>query len=398
MPNRLIICLDGTWNSTFNEVEREDGTQVLKPTNPLKVARAILPVDPDGDHQITYYDSGVGALGKYPGFSNWMLHFVDTNLGGGFGAGFEANVEQAANFLALNYVEGMDILIFGFSRGAAQARALTHFLDWMGGIPAKSDAYYVPVFFRHYIDSKGKGTPMDVVSSTGNVPAERMLPLKINFLGVWDTVMAIGSRLLASVNTSVQDRAFHVGSKPAECVLNARQALAIDEKRYDFRPEVWQSHEVYQTLEQRWFPGAHANIGGSYENDGLANGALDWVVNEAKRFGLVLDDRFLSNYNPFPQDRLGDPHTLLYKVIETLRFKRNRGVRELDAFSDEAQLSFDPSAIQRFCSDPNEFDGMKELYRPQSLVRVLCRHQLEWSEFLQDLGLDPASYPFPSDI
>lgn len=54
MPNRLVLCLDGTWNSTFKAVEREDGTQVLKPTNPLKIARAVLPVDPDGNQQITY--------------------------------------------------------------------------------------------------------------------------------------------------------------------------------------------------------------------------------------------------------------------------------------------------------------------------------------------------------
>ncbi len=77
MPDRLVICLDGTWNSTFTPVERENGTNVLKPTNPLKVARAVLPIDHNGNRQITYYDSGVGALGIYPGlatgFSIWSI-------------------------------------------------------------------------------------------------------------------------------------------------------------------------------------------------------------------------------------------------------------------------------------------------------------------------------------
>ena len=158
MPNRLVICLDGTWNSTFKEVERDDGTKVLKPTNTLKTARAVLPIDGKGNRQITYYDSGVGALGLYPGFSNRMLYFFDSKLGGGFGAGFEANVEQAVNFLALNYGAETDIFVFGFSRGAAQAQALTHFINWLGGLTAKSDAYYIPVFFRHYLDSVRKKT------------------------------------------------------------------------------------------------------------------------------------------------------------------------------------------------------------------------------------------------
>ena len=86
MPDRLILCLDGTWNSTFRTVERDDGTTVLKPSNPLKLARAVLPIDDSRNRQITYYDSGVGALGLYPGLSNRLLNFADNKLGGAWGA------------------------------------------------------------------------------------------------------------------------------------------------------------------------------------------------------------------------------------------------------------------------------------------------------------------------
>ncbi|MEM8651645.1 MAG: DUF2235 domain-containing protein, partial [Pseudomonadota bacterium] len=115
MTNRLIVSLDGTWNSVFKKLEREDKTTVLKPANPLKVARAVLPIDPDnGSSQITYYDSGVGALGLYPGLSNKLLNFADNKLGGGWGAGFESNVEQAVTFLSHNYTEGVSVFVFGF--------------------------------------------------------------------------------------------------------------------------------------------------------------------------------------------------------------------------------------------------------------------------------------------
>lgn len=398
MPDRLILCLDGTWNSTFQAVEREDGTKVLKPSNPLKIARAVLPTDSNQNRQVTYYDSGVGALGLYPGFSNRLLYFFDSKLGGGFGAGFEANVEQAANFIANNYSEGAEIYIFGFSRGAAQARALTNFLDWLGGIPAKDDAYYVPIFFRKYLDDKGEGAPIDVKSSSGDVPAHRLLTCKVSFLGVFDTVMALGSRLRASKNTSVAERSFHVREEPADCVFHARQAIAIDEKRYDFRPEVWRNCKPHQTLEQRWFPGMHGNVGGSYGNDGLANSALHWIVDEAMALGLAIDMSFLNNYRPFPQDEMADTHTLLYKVIESLRLKLGCGRRSLKNYPKTAKLSLDQSAIKRLCSDPRKFETMTEAYRPNDIVQVAASHKSDWSGFLDDFGLDSSTYPLPQDI
>lgn len=399
MPDRIVLCLDGTWNSTFNSLEREDRTAVLKPTNPLKVARAVLPIDPSGSvRQITYYDSGVGALGLYPGFSNQVLSFVDSKLGGAFGAGFEANVEQAATFLCQNYTAKTEVFVFGFSRGAAQAQALTNFLSWMNGIPIKSDAYYIPIFFRLYLQKFGEGTPMEFRSSSGDVPAKRIVPLEVTFLGVWDTVMALGSRFRASKRTTVKEKSFHVREEPAACVKHARQALAIDEKRYDFRPEIWKRGKSHQTLEQRWFPGAHANIGGSYGNDGLANSALHWIVEEAKALGLAIDEAFLAKYRPFPQDELGDPHTYLYKIAEALRFKLGSGKRSLDGHPTAGMLSLDPSVIKRLCSDPANFEDMPMPYRPDEVVRIAAENKGRKEEFIRSFGLDPATYAFPKDI
>ncbi len=400
MPDRLIFCLDGTWNNPFISVEREDGTTVMKPTNPLKLARAILPEDGEGNRQITYYDSGVGALGLYPGISNAILQFVDSRLGGYAGAGFEANVEQAVTHLAHNYTPDAQIYIFGFSRGAAQARALTRFLSWMGGVPAKSDAYYIPEFFRHYIAERGKGSPLDITNTKGDdIPAERMVPLKVTFLGVWDTVMALGSRFRAYKTTSVEEKSFHVGTVPADCVLHARQALAIDEQRADFRPEVWQSAADGQTLEQRWFAGAHANVGGSYGDDGMANCALHWIVDEAKAQGLKIDAAFLGNYDCFSRDTLGDPYTLVYRLADALRFKSGKGKRLLHGYPDTANLLIDATAIQRFCVDPADYPRtMTELYRPAELVKVAKAHASDGNAWVESYGLDTKTFPFPTDI
>lgn len=399
MPNRLIFCLDGTWNNPFKTVERDDGSTVMKPTNPLKLARSILPETSSGIRQFTYYDSGVGALGLYPGFSNALLQFADSKLGGFAGAGFEANVEQAVTHLSNNYSPDDQIFVFGFSRGAAQARAFTRFLSWMGGIPAKPDAYYIPIFFRHYIANHGQGSPLDIKNSKGERPAEKMLPLKITFLGVWDTVMALGSRFRSDENTSVQKMSFHVGTHPAPCVQNARQAIAIDERRADFRPEIWMGSHSGQTLEQRWFAGAHGNVGGSYGNDGMANCALHWIVDEAKALGLEIDEEFLGVYRCFSRDVVGDPYTLMYRVADAIRFRSGKGSRCLEGYPEEANLSIDPSAIERFCSAPGRYSKtMKELYRPKDLVRIAQRHADDGDGWIRSFGLDPETYPFPTDI
>lgn len=67
--------------------------------------------------------------------------------------------------------------------------------------------------------------------------------------------MALGSRFRSDEKTSVEEKSFHVGATPSTCVLHARQAMAIDERRADFRPEIWLDTNDDRTLEQRWFAG-----------------------------------------------------------------------------------------------------------------------------------------------
>ena len=71
---RLVLCLDGTWNNPYDEQERIDRPapstassqqrapiKVIKPSNPLKLCRAVLPIDSTGRDQIAYYH-GIGEF------------------------------------------------------------------------------------------------------------------------------------------------------------------------------------------------------------------------------------------------------------------------------------------------------------------------------------------------
>ncbi len=394
---RIVICLDGTWQNPYQVKQRDDGTSVLKPSNVLKLARAVPAVDPtDRLPQITYYDSGIGALVKYPGRPNALLSLADRVLGGGWGAGFESNVEEAFRFLAHNHRAGDQVFVFGFSRGAAQARALTHFLDWLGGVPAKSDAYFGPLFFLHYVRTRGAGRSDEVTTADGRRPDRPLVPVTVELLGVWDTVMALGSRFHATRQTSTAGRVFFVADTPAACVRNARQALAIDEERYDFRPEVWRRADGDQSLEQRWFAGSHSNIGGGYVHDGLANIPFRWLLNEAEACGLAVDRDFVKPYNPYPQARLYRSTGRLYQTLEFVRLRSGKGKRPITGHPETAGMNLDRSVIHRIRSAPEEHPQL-DRYRPKNVIEFLAA-RADLDGYLASLGLDPEERGLPKDV
>jgi uncharacterized protein (DUF2235 family) len=415
-PRRLVLCLDGTWNSAYDRKRRSDGHSVLKPTNVLKLSRAVLPRGTSGTcEQIAFYDIGVGSIAIFPGIPNRLLHLTDKVLGGVWGAGYEANVENALSFLVLNYQAGDQVFLFGFSRGAATARGLTHFLDWAGGLPSKSDAYYLPQLFREFVVSKGQAKLADVVGRIDRERAEekRQPPslgpfraIDIEFLGVWDTVMALGSRFQATgASTSPVSQSFYIDREPAACVKHARQALAIDEARYDFRPEIWAGPRAGQTLEQRWFAGVHSNVGGGYVHDGLANLAFHWILDGAAARGLEIDRHFAAFYRGFAQDALYRSDSWFYRILDALRFRRGQGKRSLAGKPATANLSLDPSVIHRIAADPGEhkadgslrFPNLEQPYRPENVLLFLaCQPDLD--QYLWSLGLDEAHRQLRADV
>jgi len=377
---------------------------------PARLARR-RGLDPTpGIPQITYYDVGVGALRRFPGISNRVHRTIDQLFGGAAGAGFEANVEDAYTFLALNYVEGDEIFVFGFSRGAATARGLCRFIDWMGGILPPQDAYWIPRYFDGFLAGASaadlrrgifdEAVARRLARGRDRQRAERearritgtVVPARVRFLGVWDTVLALGER---------RERP-HVGAAPPAVVDHARQALAIDERRAAFRPRIWQRRAAgnpRQTLEQRWFPGVHSNVGGGYVHDGLANLALHWMLRQARDVGLGLDWRFLSRYPGYAQDRLYNSSKRHWRILQTVTMQRNKGVRRLWT-SDPAGLAFHPSVFLRLATEQRAGDRVHERftpYRPPNLLRFLATLP-DLDGFLATVPGLPEGFVLPEEV
>jgi len=112
----IVLCFDGTGN----EFERKNSNVVR-----------LYSVLQEDVNQITYYHPGVGTMGSKNALS--ILGKGWTKLIGLlFGYGISENIADGYEFLMRNYQEGDKVYIFGFSRGAYTARALSGILYLFG--------------------------------------------------------------------------------------------------------------------------------------------------------------------------------------------------------------------------------------------------------------------------
>jgi uncharacterized protein (DUF2235 family) len=295
---RIVICADGTWNKR-DQVDKGSGKR--HPTNVTKVARGVRPRAQDNTDQIVFYHDGVGTG-----------NFSDRFSGGAFGNGIEENIRVLYRFIVYNYEPNDELYFFGFSRGAFTVRSLAGFMNKVG-LVGKDDDYYVPEIYDCYEAAKGPGSP-EWQKAFHKVSHVQPCP-PIRFVGVWDTVGALGAPgLLGQLFNKGKYQYHDVGLH--SCIQTAVQALAIDERRKPFAPDVWvRPPDWHGQLMQAWFPGVHSNIGGGYNPDGLANEALHWLVEKAEQLGLEFDATYLAHFRPCFNSVLNDSMTALYKVM-----------------------------------------------------------------------------------
>lgn len=191
----IILCSDGTGNSGG----KDNGTNVW---------RLYQAVDLTGRDQIVFHDDGVGT----------HEHKILKTIGGAFGWGLSQNIKDLYTSLVRVYNEGDEIFLFGFSRGAYTARALAGLITNFGVLdryqyrtpgelnkavdrlfdayrklpkhddPEKSAALNIEEF-RKWCCDEWSDQEWDELKNSSEYSVTKR---EIRFLGVWDTVDAIG--------------------------------------------------------------------------------------------------------------------------------------------------------------------------------------------------------------
>ena len=292
MSKNIIICCDGTGNEYGN-----------KNTNVVKLFDIIEKVS---EKQIAYYDPGVGTLSA-PGVFTKPMKFISKLSGLAFGFGITRNIEDAYEYLMDKYEEGDYVYLFGFSRGAFTVRALAGMLHKCG-LLEKGSNNLIPYATRMY-----RYGSIDIADGFKRTFSRECKP---HFVGVWDTVKSIGLFIPRRFPNALLNTDVNVGI----------QALSIDEKRSKFRPNLWEVVEdVNQYIRQVWFAGVHSDVGGSYKESGLSDVALKWLIDEALKHGLIINEGKYSQIKPNPEDKL---HNSLLPFWWILGWKRRKIVND----------------------------------------------------------------------
>jgi uncharacterized protein (DUF2235 family) len=384
---RLILCFDGTWNKP------EDQTNVSRIYSAIADQHAGCPA------QLKFYDEGVGSSQG------------SRVTGGALGWGLDANILEGYCWLINQYVAsgdsppesdgevftaGPDIFILGFSRGAFTARSLVGLINRCGLIKpgmiekrvhpitkkedsrATPDSALVKEAWQLYRREFDAGVESRLQEPCAKFRRDHCYNVKVKVLGVWDTVGALGVPMFSKTPLARAKYGFHDTSL-GRIIENAYHAVAIDEQREDYQVALWSAkHEPgTKEVEQRWFPGAHANVGGGYRDDLLPDPPLRWIAQMAIKHGLEFTDQqemargHLCAKCDLPQDfeLRGDEYLSpvrdsyadflggTYRVLRTVSF-RGRYYRPM--LTQGVNETIDESAHMKWSADPR--------YRPPNFA------------------------------
>ncbi|WP_045855646.1 phospholipase effector Tle1 domain-containing protein [Teredinibacter purpureus] len=176
----------------------------------------------------TFYYHGIGTYGN----------FFERK----FNAGLAANATDVKKIIRLaladfneHYSESCDyVVLTGFSRGAALARRFAALIN-------------------------------DLVGDR-----------KIIIEGVFDTVASIGIPNLSKKDRPKSEVVFEFNHTLPSNVLTALHLVSLDDKRKAFQPTLMNKDDRVTEI---WFAGAHSDVGGGYNFDGLSDGTLRFFLN-----------------------------------------------------------------------------------------------------------------------
>ena len=287
MPKNIVVFSDGTGQKGGEGAN----TNVYKLYNMVE--------DRTSD-QVAFYDPGLGT--------NWrkLTGYVS-------GGGVSKNILDCYEFIFENYEAGDHIYLFGFSRGATTVRSLSNFIHLFGILPrARKD-----LIKRAWSIYKIKNEKKRNAAAKAFIAKHHTMWANIKFLGVWDTVAALGipwKRLDNLVDKIPFFRHQFQDLRLSESVENAYHALAIDDERRVFHPTLWHVNNCHgdtllcdhQSIRQVWFSGMHTDVGGGYDKQGLSDIALDWMMDMAVRHDLKIYPKHKVSTAPNPDGHMHD--------------------------------------------------------------------------------------------
>jgi uncharacterized protein (DUF2235 family) len=316
---RIVVLCDGTANRPDTLPHGESTA-----TNIWKLSQMLE----DDDLQTVWYEAGVGSdssstaqrarrtqrllatTGVSGGVRFWAgFRTLLTAIEGGFGVGISETIVNAYKAIVHLYRPGDRIYLVGFSRGAFAARCIAGVISRCGLLRVEHERFsadVVQIYRTRREPADEVRLRLDMVypgrgSSQAGRPDCRH-NIAVEFLGVFDTVASLGFPLWGwwfRFSPIWENRPF--STDPAGVCQNIYHALAMDERRSQFFPTLFTKpkgpHQP-ATLQQVWFRGAHADLGGGYTRHDLSDVPLHWMMTAMMRHGLTFKARPFASLVP----------------------------------------------------------------------------------------------------
>ena len=271
-PRNHIIIIDGTM-SRLDEGDETNAGLLYKLLSELGTTR----------DQTFSYDPGVQG----EGLRKWLIVAA--------GIGINRSIRNAYGVLASRYRPGDRIYLFGYSRGGYAVRSLAGMISRIGLMRQEvATERRIHRAYRHYEAAHVSRSSRQFSKTYCHQD------VGIEFLGVWDTVKALGLpypilNRLAPMATEFHD---HRLSRKTN---NAFQALALDETRISYSPLPWRVDPDFRgRVEQMWFAGTHGDIGGQVRRRpaarNLSNIPFGWILGKAVECGLILPEDWMHEF------------------------------------------------------------------------------------------------------
>ncbi|MEG1697829.1 MAG: DUF2235 domain-containing protein [Acinetobacter sp.] len=350
----LLFAFDGTGNTDTNDhpsnVEKFmdayaskgqfDVTKTLwKNQEKRFTSNAEAGLSPNHDN--VFYIAGAGTEDQYTeiGSDLTSMNIADNATGGSL----PNRVDQMLVYFS-DYVHRLideqnkkgkqataqviDIDTVGFSRGAASARLFASKLEELTSKtinPNDPKALLKPAYQSFGVESVLWDKDLKCKMEAAKIS------LNFRFIGLWDTVPALGLDPNDDMN---QYKSLGMSVKISERFKNVAHAVAVNDHREGFmvRSIYGDSSEVStkddksykvnvgtkaqtNTRIERGFMGAHSDVGGGYSDGDLSNVSLMWMIDQAKKAGIQFSDPLINKrqYNvvtdPIVHDSTGNKVT-----------------------------------------------------------------------------------------
>jgi hypothetical protein len=254
----FTVFFDGTGNNRDAELAKGESERALSNIARLYSARI------DGrPNVVSTYIAGVGTPCPEVGDTGGMLGLA-------IGKGGRERIDYALEELDMKIQQQpasmriviLNVAVFGFSRGAAQARGFVR--DLVALCKRQPDGTWL------YRDRT---------------------PIRIGFVGLYDTVVSVWPSLVhAAVNAGNGHNGWGEGMRIPPMVVQSVHMTAAHELRGQFPLDSTRDDARYpDNTQEIWYPGVHSDVGGGYDpqHQGRQNSIARFALNEMYDIALA---------------------------------------------------------------------------------------------------------------